>query len=53
MDEKIYGRHNVVTGINPHKCHFIAEYPDGKMIKGKDLFTTGWDAIPNGLSILR
>jgi len=53
MDKMIYGRHNVVTGINPHRCHFVAEYPDGKIIKGKDLFTTGWDNIPNGLSMLR
>ena len=53
MDEKIYGRHNVVTSINPHKCHFVAEYPDGKSIRGNNLFTTGWDNIPNGLSMLR
>lgn len=53
MDEKVYGRHNVVTGINPHKCYFVAEYPDGKIIKGNNLFTTGWDTIPNGLSALR
>ena len=53
MDNKVYGRHNVVTGINPHKCHFVAEYPDGRIIKGNNLFTTGWDNIPNGLSMLR
>lgn len=53
MDEKIYGRHNVVTSVNPHKCHFVAEYPDGKSIRGNNLFTTGWDNIPNGLSMLR
>ena len=52
-DGKIYGRHNVVTSINPHKCHFVAEYPDGKTVKGNNLFTTGWDDIPNGLSALR
>jgi len=52
-DGKIYGRHNVVTSVNPHQCHFVAEYPDGKIIKGNNLFTTGWDNIPNGLSMLR
>jgi len=52
-DGKIYGRHNVVTNVNPHNCHFVAEYPDGKIIKGNDLFVTGWDNIPNGLSMLR
>ena len=52
-DGKVYGRHNVVTGINPYRCHFIAEYPDGKIIRGNDLFNTGWDNIPNGLSALK
>jgi hypothetical protein len=52
-DGKIYGMHNTVTCINPHQCHFVAEYPDGKMIKGNDLFNTGWDNIPNGLASLR
>lgn len=51
-DGKIYGRHNTVTSVNPNRCHFIATYPDGKIIKGKNLFTTGWDDIPNGLSRL-
>ena len=52
-DGTIYGRYNKVNSINPHKCRFIANYPDGKEIKGVDLFTTGWDFIPNGLSNLR
>ena len=51
-DGKIYGRYNTVTSVNPYKCKFIATYPDGKIIHGKDLFTTGWDNIPNGLSKL-
>jgi hypothetical protein len=53
MDKKIYGRYNTVTEVNPHKCYFVAEYPDGKIVRGKDLFVTGWDFIPNGLSTLR
>ena len=51
-DGKIYGRHNTVTSINPYRCYFIATYPDGKIIKGNNLFTTGWNEIPNGLSKL-
>lgn len=52
-DGKIYGKHTTVTSVNPYKCYFVAEYPGGKMVKGKDLFTTGWDDIPAGLSALR
>ena len=48
-DGKIYGRHNVVTTVNPFYCRFIATYPDGKIIKGNDLINTGWDDIPHGL----
>ena len=48
-DGKVYGRYNTVTSVNPYRCHFIATYPDGRIIKGKNLFTTGWDEIPNGL----
>lgn len=51
-DGKIYGRYNVVTDVNPYRCYFVATYPGGVVIKGKDLFTTGWDRIPNGLSRL-
>lgn len=51
-DGKVYGRHNKITSINPNNCYFIAKYPDGKIIKGNNLFTTGWDNIPNGLSEL-
>lgn len=52
-DGKIYGRYNTLTSINPYKCHFVAEYPDGKFVRGNNLFNTGWDSIPNGLSMLR
>ena len=48
-DGKIYGGSNVVTGINPYNCYFIAYYPDGNIIKGNNLFRTGWDDIPQGL----
>lgn len=52
-DGTIFGRHNKVTSVNPHKCRFIATYPNGSEIKGIDLFETGWDYIPQGLSALR
>ena len=52
-DGTIFGRHNKVNSVNPHKCRFVATYPNGSEIKGIDLFTTGWDQIPNGLSELR
>lgn len=48
-DGKIYGTHNTVTSINPYKTYFMATYPNGKVIKGNNLFNTGWDKIPNGL----
>ena len=49
----IYGRSNTVNSVNPYNCRFVAIYPDGKEVKGMNLFTTGWDDIPNGLSELR
>lgn len=52
-DGTIYGLHNCVESVNPYKCRFVATYPDGKDLKGGDLFTTGWDFIPQGLSELR
>ena len=52
-DGKIYGSHNTVTSINPYKCYFVATYPDGRIIKGGNLFKTGWDDIPDGLSSLK
>lgn len=52
IDATIYGSHNKVKSINPFNTYFIAQYPNGKIIQGKNLFETGWDAIPNGLSKL-
>lgn len=51
-DGKIYGIYNTVTSVNPYNCHFIVKYPDGKIIKGKNLFETGWDDIPHGFDEL-
>ena len=53
VDGTIYGSHNRVESVNPHKCRFIAKYPNGSELKGLDLFNTGWDYIPQGLSELR
>ena len=53
VDGTIFGRHNKVQSVNPYKCRFVATYPDGSELKGIDLFTTGWDEIPQGLSKLR
>jgi hypothetical protein len=52
QDGKVYGQHNKVTSVNPYNCYFLARYPDGRMIKGNNLFDTGWDEIPHGLSEL-
>lgn len=49
-DGKVYGRYTTVTNVNPYRCYFIAAYSDGRVIKGNNLFKTGWDEIPNGLS---
>jgi len=53
VDGTIFGRHNKVKSVNPYKCKFIATYPDRSVIYGINLFTTGWDQIPQGLSELR
>ena len=46
---KVYGIYDTVTSVNPYNCYFLARYPDGKIIKGNNLFETGWDDIPDGL----
>jgi len=52
-DVKAYGIYQTVTGVNPYECYFVATYPDGKVRRGNNLFTTGWDDIPSGLSELK
>ena len=51
-DAKIYGRHTVVTCVNPMSSRFVVEYSDGGIIYGKNLITTGWDDIPHGIKSL-
>lgn len=48
QDGKVYGTYDTVTSVNPYNCYFMVKYPDGKIIKGNNLFETGWDDIPNG-----
>lgn len=52
QDGNVYGKYTKVTSVNPYNCYFIAKYPNGKIIKGNNLFETGWDDIPQGLSEL-
>ena len=52
-DLKVYGRYNTVTCVNPFRCYFLATYPDGRVIRGRNLINTGWDDIPNGLKELQ
>ena len=47
-DGSVYGTYDKVTSVNPYNCYFIVKYPDGTIKKGNNLFTTGWDDIPNG-----
>jgi hypothetical protein len=52
-DVKAYGRYKTMTGVDPNSSYFMAIYPDGKLIRGNNLFKTGWDQIPNGLKELK
>jgi hypothetical protein len=53
IEGKVCGKFNTVKSINPYKTYFIAHYPNGKVIKGNNLFNTGWDALPDGISLLQ
>ncbi len=53
VEGKAYGRHTVVKMVNPYKCHFIAHYGGGKAVKGNNLFDTGWDVLPDGITLLQ
>ena len=52
QDGKVYGTHTTVASVNPYNCYFMVKYPDGKIIKGNNLFETGWDEIPHGFEEL-
>ena len=48
QDGKVYGTYDTVTSVNPYNCHFMVRYLNGEVIKGNNLFETGWDDIPSG-----
>jgi hypothetical protein len=52
QDAKVYGPHNKLNVINPYNCYFMVKYPDGTVVRGNNLFETGWDNIPNGFTQL-
>lgn len=53
VDGKICGKFNTVKSVNPYKSYFIAHYSNGKIVKGNNLFNTGWDILPDGISLLQ
>lgn len=53
VDGKVCGKFNTVKSVNPYKTHFVAHYLNGKIIKGNNLFNTGWDVLPDGISLLQ
>lgn len=53
VEGKVCGKYNTVRSVNPYKTHFIAHYPNGKVVKGNDLFNTGWDVLKDGISLLQ
>ena len=48
----IYGGSNTVRSVNPYNCHFIAHY-NNKVIRGNNLFETGWSELPDGITKLQ
>lgn len=53
IEGKVCGKYNTVKSVNPYKTHFIAYYPNGKAVKGNNLFSTGWDTLKDGISLLQ
>jgi len=49
----VYGAHNTLRSINPYNCYFIAHYRDGKVVKGNNLFNTGWSELTDGITKLQ
>ena len=44
----IQGTINTIKHVNPENTYFIAHYKD-KEIVGKNLYNTGWKALPDGI----
>lgn len=53
VDGVIYGKYNKVKMVNPFKCHFVVTYNDGTIIRGNNLFDTGWHAVRDGIKTLQ
>jgi len=53
VDGVIYGKHNKVNMVNPYKSYFIVHYTDGTVLKGNNLFDTGWKKVRHGVEILQ
>jgi len=53
VEGKVCGKYNTVRSVNPYKTHFIAHYPNGKVVKGNNLFNTGWDGLKDGILLLQ
>lgn len=49
-DLNIHGRYITLTSVDPLSCFFMVKYPDGSIRRGNNLYDTGWDDIPNGLT---
>lgn len=53
VDGTVYGKYNKLSMVNPYKSFFIAHYADDSVVKGNDLFNTGWSAIKDGITLLQ
>lgn len=53
QDGTVYGKYNKLNMVNPYKSFFIAHYSDGTVIRGTDLFNTGWSNIKDGIVLLQ
>jgi hypothetical protein len=53
IDGTIYGKSNIAKMVNPYKSYFIVHYYDGTILKGNNLYDTGWHNVKNGIKILQ
>lgn len=48
----IKGKFNTLEMVDPLSCHFIAFYPGGRIVNGKNLMDTGWAELEDGIEKL-
>jgi hypothetical protein len=53
VDGAIYGKHNRAKMVNPYKSYFIVHYDDGTILKGNNLYDTGWHRVRHGIKTLQ